>query len=222
MYIILVGGGNVGLQLAKRLVAKEHEVLLLEKDEREVPRLAGSIGDESVMAGDGCEISVQKEAGFGRADIVVAVTGEDEDNLVICQMAKVLWNVDRVLARVNDPTHEEIFEELGIDETVSATKIIFSLLEQQLTSDEVIPVGALAKGNIEVVEAVLSMRSPVVNKLVRELILPPQTNFVWLLRDEHGYLVNGDTILLPGDLVVALVPNERAQELKDLLHPTKV
>lgn len=222
MYIILVGGGNVGLQLAKRLIAREHEVLVLEKDAKGVARLENTLGEESVMLGDGCEIATQKEAGFGRADVVVAVTGEDEDNLVVCQMAKTIWNVDRVLARVNDPTHEDIFKEIGIDQTVSATKIIFSLLEQQITDDDLIPVGALAKGNIEVVEVLLSNRSPVVGKLVRDVALPARTNLVWILREEQGLLVSGDTHLLEGDTLVALVPSDLAPELKDLLSPTRV
>jgi trk system potassium uptake protein TrkA len=221
VYIILVGGGNVGVNLAKRLIAREHEVLLMEKDGSQIPRLNYMLGEERVFAGDGCEVSVQKAAGFNRADIVVAVTGEDEDNLVICQMAKIVWGVDRVVARVNDPSHEEIFKEIGIDETVSATAIIFNLLEQQISYDEMIPVGALARGNIEVVEANLSTRSPVIGKRVRELRLPPQTNFVWLLRDDQGFVVDGDTELREADTLVALVPRDAAQALRQLLSPER-
>lgn len=221
MYMVLVGGGNVGIALAKRLIANGNEILLLEKDPRQAQRLATLIGDQNVAIGDGCEMSVQKEIGFGRADVVIAVTGEDEDNLVVCQMAKVVWNVDRVLARVNDPAHEAIFQRVGIDDTVSATGIIYSLLEQQITSDTVMPVGALGRGNIEVVEIKLSTRSPVANKRVREIRLPPQTNIVWVLRGDHGLTVDGDTELLPEDVIVALIPRERANELKVLLAATK-
>src|SRR5262245_35801848 len=130
MYMILVGGGNVGYNLAKRLLDSGNEVLVLERDSRQSSRLATLLGEEHVMYGDGCEMLTQKDAGFGRADVVVAVTGEDEDNLVVCQMAKETWGVKRVLARVNDPSHDEIFKQLGIDDTVSATSIIFALLEQ--------------------------------------------------------------------------------------------
>ncbi len=221
MYMILVGGGNVGLHLAKKLIARGDEVLLLEKEPRQAQYLASALGDDRVMLGDGCEVSVQKEAGFGRADIVVSVTGEDEDNLVVCQMAKIVWNVERVLARVNDPTHEKIFEEIGIDETVSATAIIFSLIEQQLTTDEVIPVGALAKGDLEIVESQLSPRSPVLGKRVRDLNLPPKTNLIWILRDEQGLAVEGGTELKIGDTLVALVPTDRAEELREMLAQTK-
>lgn len=222
MYIILIGGGNVGMNLAKRLQQRDHEVLLLEKDPRQAQRLASFLGDESVYLGDGCETSVQKAVGFGRADVVVAVTGEDEDNLVVCQMAKVMWNVKRVLARVNDPSHEEIFRQIGIDDTVSATGIIFNLIEQQIASDTLIPLGAIAKGNVEIVEAFLSTRSPVVGKRVRDLSLPPQTNIIWVNRSGEGVLVSGDTVLHDGDEVVAVVPTSQAESLRDLLEPTKV
>jgi trk system potassium uptake protein TrkA len=174
------------------------------------------------MVGDGCEMLTQKDSGFGRADVVVAVTGEDEDNMVVCQMAKAFWNVDKVLARVNDPDHEEIFRKIGIDETVSATGIIFALLEQQISPDVVLPIGALARGNLEVVEVELGSRSPVVNHFVRDLKLPPQTNLIWILRGDQGLAVSGDTNLEQGDMVVAVVPRDHADELRETFMPAKV
>jgi trk system potassium uptake protein TrkA len=222
MYMILVGGGNVGLQLAKRLLSRGHEVLVVEREPRQSTRLCSLIGDENVFLGDGCEMMTQKECGFGRADVVVAITGEDEDNLVICQMAKVVWNVDRVVARVNDPSHEVIFAEIGIDDTVSATGIIYSLIEQQITPDVMLPVGALNRGDIEVVEVQLSSRSPVVNRPIREIQLPPQTMIVWLLREDHGLMVTGDTVLQVRDTIVALVPRSSAEALREILMPTTV
>lgn len=222
MYMILVGGGNVGLNLAKRLIQQGHEVLLLEKDSRAAQRIADLLGEENVMVGDGCEMLTQKDAGFGRADVVVAVTGEDEDNLVICQMAKTVWNVDRALARVNDPGHEQLFRRIGIDETVSATGIIFALLEQQISPDVVLPIGALARGDLEVVEVELGSRSPVLNKRVRELRLPSHANLIWILRGDQGLSVTGDTDLLQGDMVVAVVPRDQADALRDIFLPTRV
>ncbi|MCC6686882.1 MAG: TrkA family potassium uptake protein [Fimbriimonadaceae bacterium] len=218
MYLILVGGGNVGMQLAKKLIGRGHEVLLMEKDGKQATRLATILGEESVFVGDGCEVATQKEAGFNRADAVVAVTGEDEDNLVVCQMAKVVWNVQRVLARVNDPSHEEIFKKIGVDQTVSATSLIFSLLDQQITMDEFIQVGALAKGNIEIVELILSGRSPVLGMAVRDLTLPPKTNIIYILRKEQGLLVSGDTTFEEGDTILALVPSDQADALRGMLH----
>ncbi len=221
MYLIVVGGGNVGLNLAKRLLAEGHEVVLLEKDHNRAQRLATLIGEESVFLGDGCETSTQKSVGFGRADIVCAVTGEDEDNLVVCQMAKVMWKVKRVLARVNDPQQEAIFKQIGIDDVVSATGIIFNLLEQQIHTDHLIPLGALANGQIEVVEVVLSSRSPVMGTRVRDLKLPPKTNIIWINRGGTGVIVEGDTQLNEGDEIVAVVPMESAGALRELLTPER-
>jgi trk system potassium uptake protein TrkA len=222
MYMILVGGGNVGYHLAKRLLESGHEVTLIEREGRQHQRLETLLGEQNVVFGDGCEMRTQKETGFGRADVVVAVTGEDEDNLVICQMAKSVWNVQRVLARVNDPSHNEVFKKLGIDETVSATGIIFGLLEQQISPDVMLPIGALARGNIEVIEVELGPRSPVIKKKVRDLALPPQTNFVYIIREEQGIQVDGDTILEPEDMLVALVSQAYAEDLKQLLSPAKL
>lgn len=222
MYMILVGGGNVGYNLARRLLDSGQEVVILEREPRMAARLAQLLGETNVIEGDGCEMLIQKEAGFGRADVVVAVTGEDEDNLVICQMAKTVWGVNRVLARVNDPSHNDIFKKLGIDDTVSATGIIFALLEQQISPDVMLPIGALAKGNIEVIEVELGPRSPVIHKRVRDLTLPPQTNFVYILRDDQGVPVDGDTMLQQDDMLVALVPQEHAETLRKILHPTKL
>lgn len=216
MYMILIGGGNVGLHLAQKLLESEHEVLVMERDPRHAERVASLIGEENVMVGDGCELLTQKDAGFGRADVVVAVTGEDEDNMVVCQMAKTVWNVDRVLARVNDPNHEDFFLKIGIDETVSATSIIFSLIEQQISPDVMLPIGALGRGNIEVVEVEIGTRSTLVGKRIRDLELPPQTNVVWILRDQQGLLVTGDTVLTAHDFIVALVPRQHADELRQL------
>ena len=135
MYVIIVGGGNVGYYLAKQLFAAKHEVLLLEKDRPRYRTISEELG-EVVMQGDGCEVAQQTEAGFGRADAVVAVTGSDDDNLVVCQMAKLEHNVPRTISRVNDPRNEKLFHKLGVDATVSSTKIIYNLIEQEVGGGE--------------------------------------------------------------------------------------
>lgn len=221
MYIILVGGGNVGVQLAKRFIVRGHEVLIMEKDSTHARKLGALLGDEHVVHGDGCDIQVQKTCGFGRADIVVAVTGEDEDNLITCQLAKNVWNVKRVLARVNDPTHEDIFRDLGIDDTVSATSIIYNLIDQQVSANELVPIGALHRGHVEVVESVVSLRSPLIGRRVRDLALPPGTFLVFLMRDGVGSPISGDTEFKENDMVVALVPTSQADELKAVLTSPK-
>lgn len=216
MYVIVVGGGNVGTYLASRMLQEGHEVLLIEKDASQAGRLHAAVGD-AVVIGDGCEARVQRESGFERADVVAAVTGEDEDNLIVCQMASHTWGVERTVARVNDPSHTKLFLDLGISGVVSATNILYNLVEQEISLGTVIPLAALRRGNIEVVEATLTSRSPAAGKKVKELLLPPKSNIVWLLRGEEGLLVDGETTLQAGDLIVALVLTENESSLREVL-----
>lgn len=215
MYVVIVGGGKVGSYLAKRLVSAKSEVLLVEKNREIAEELRHTLGD-IILHGDGCEAQVQKVAGFQRADVVAAVTGEDEDNLIVCQMARNTWGVQRTVARVNDPSHTWLFRELGISATVSATDVLYNLIEQEITPDEVIPLAALKLGKIELVEVTLTSRSSAAGKRVRDLELPPKTNMIWLLRGEEGLLVDGETRLQAGDTIVMLVPTEHEATLREI------
>lgn len=213
MYIIIVGGGNIGYYLAKQLCAAKHEVLLLEKDRTRYRILAEELG-EVVMQGDGCQADQQLEAGFGRADAVVATTGSDDDNLVVCQMAKMEFNVPRTISRVNDPRSEKLFHQLGIDATVSSTKIIYNLIEQEVGGGEMIPLAALNRGNIEIVEIEIGTKSPVLNKQVKDLNLPAEALIISIIRDDHAVLPSGETVFQLNDSVIALVNADREPELR--------
>jgi trk system potassium uptake protein len=215
MYIIIVGGGNVGYYLAKTLVAAKHEVLLMERDRARCRTIAEELG-EVVMQGDGCEVALQTEAGFGRADVVVAVTGSDDDNLVVCQMAKMEHNVPRTISRVNDPRNEKLFHKLGIDATVSSTKIIYNLIEQEVGGGEVIPLAALNRGNIEIVEIEIGMKSPVLNRTVASLKLPEEALIISIIRDGHALLPGPETPILLDDSVIALVNADLEPELREV------
>ncbi|GBC95350.1 Trk system potassium uptake protein TrkA [bacterium HR16] len=213
MYIIIVGAGNVGYYLAKTLLNAGHEVLLIERDKRRCDLLRDEFG-ESVMRGRGDEIRTMREAGADSADIVVACTGDDEDNLIISQIAKWYFNVPRTVARINDPRNESIFQQLGIDATVSSTNIIYHLIEQEIEAGEVIPLAALKRGNIEIVDVELSTRSPVVGKRVQDLPLPPDALIVCIIRQENAMLPHGDTVLEANDSVIALVSAQNERQLR--------
>jgi trk system potassium uptake protein TrkA len=217
MYVIIVGGGNVGFYLAKTLVAAKHEVLLMEKDRTRYRTVSEELG-EVVMQGDGCEVAHQQQAGFARADAVVAVTGSDDDNLVVCQMAKMEYKVPRTISRVNDPRNERLFHRLGIDATVSSTKIIYNLIEQEIGTGEVIPLAALNRGNIEIVEIEIGPKSPVINQEVRALPLPAEALIISIIREDHALLPAGDTRFVDGDSVIALVNADKEHELRDVFE----
>jgi trk system potassium uptake protein TrkA len=216
MYVIVVGGGKVGYYLTRTLLNEGHEVLLLEKDRRRAANLLEQLG-EVVMAGDGCEVRVMSEAGMGRAEVVVAVTGDDEDNLVICQMARRQFDVKRSVARVNDPRNEEIFRLLGIDATVASTRIIYSLIEQEVDTGQVVPLTALKRGNIEIVEADLDAKSPVVDRTLKDVHLPGDSVIAVIIRGDQIVLPSGTTRFEAGDCVVALTRPEDERQLRELM-----
>lgn len=213
MYIIVAGGGKVGHYLTRALVDAGHEVLLVEKDPARAQYLAEDLGDV-VTVGDACEVRTMREIGMQRADVVVATTGDDEDNLVICQMAKLKFHVPRTLSRVNNPSNEEIFHTLGIDATVSSTEIIFNLIEQQIETDEIVPLAALQRGNIEIVEIDLGKNSPVVGRRITSVQMPADALVISIVREGHAILPNIDVEFKQGDSVIALVNSDKENQLR--------
>jgi len=212
MNIIVVGGGNVGYYLVKDLKAAGHSVILMEKDRQRAARLYEDLGD-LVRQGDGCESRTMQELGIGQCDLVVAATGEDEDNLIVCQMARECFGVKRTIARVNSPANEALFTELGITTTVSSTRIIFNLIEQEIETDHIVPLAALARGNLEVVSVELSSLSKMVGRSVSEITLPADAHIVAILRGDKGMLPSPKAILEAGDIVLTLVKADRESEL---------
>jgi trk system potassium uptake protein TrkA len=212
MNIIVVGGGNVGYYLVKDLKAAGHSVILMEKDRQRAARLYEDLGD-LVRQGDGCESRTMQELGIGQCDLVVAATGEDEDNLIVCQMARECFGVKRTIARVNSPANEALFTELGITTTVSSTRIIFNLIEQEIETDHIVPLAALARGNLEVVSVELSDHSKMVGRSVGEITLPADAHIVAILRGDKGMLPSPKAILEAGDVVLTLVKADRESEL---------
>src|SRR5256886_16262364 len=170
MYIIVGGGGDVGYYLTKSLLGRGHEVLLLEKNAARQQLLSEELG-QSVVRGDACEARTMEEVGANRADVVIAVTGEDEDNLVICQMAKKRFNVARTIARLNNPKNELIFQKLGIDITVSPTRSILSLLEAELPGSSFVTLMTLRRAGLGIIEVRVPADSPIVGKTINVLKL---------------------------------------------------
>ena len=213
MYIIIGGGGDVGYYLTKSLLNQGHEVLLLEKGPTRFQALNDELG-QAVVRGDACEARTMEEVGASRADVVIAVTGEDEDNLVICQVAKKRFKVGRTIARVNNPKHSEIFQKLGIDITVSPTRSILSLIEAELPSFRFVQLMTLKNAGLEIVELRVPQDSPVAGKMLRDIHLPRSGNLVLIIRDKQFVTPAADTQLLPNDDVFALVNREGEEELR--------
>ncbi len=216
MYIIIVGGGKVGYYLGKELVEANHEVLIIERNAAKCAEISETLG-EIAMRGDGCEAAIQDQAGAGRADLLLAVTGEDEDNLVACQVAKHAFKVPRTVARINNPKNETIFRELGIDSTVSATSAIMAHIEQELPTHPLISLLTLRRG-FEIVEVRVPEGAAVVGRSLRDLLLPHQS-LIWGIVDTEGNpkAPTVETILHAGDEVVAVTLKESEEALRAAL-----
>jgi trk system potassium uptake protein TrkA len=217
MYIIIVGAGKVGYHLGSLLMAEGHEVMLIEEDRSKVELLSFEFRD-AVMQGNGSTVEVLREAGANRADVIVATTGNDEDNLVICQIAKLMFLRPRTIARVNNPRNEELFTGLGVDASVSATKIINAVIQEQVKAgDMMIPLLTLKEGNVEIVEVELSRSSHIVKKKIKDLSLPEGSIFIAVIRGEEVIIPYGETEFRPEDKVLALVKRESEQALRKIL-----
>ncbi|HUU55616.1 MAG TPA: TrkA family potassium uptake protein [Armatimonadota bacterium] len=216
MYVIVVGGGKVGYYLTRTLISEGHEVTLIEQRRPRVARLTAEYG-EAVVVGDGCEVRVMEDAGMARADCVVAVTGHDEDNLIICQMAQRYFGVPRQIARVNNPENEDIFHLLGVDETVASTRIIYSLIDQEVETGASLLLTALKRGNIVIVSVDLTAESPAGGKMVKDIHLPGECVLAAIIRQEHILLPSGTTVLEPNDTVIAVADPDSQHALRDAL-----
>ena len=206
MYIIIAGGGKVGYYLAKELLADGHEVLVIEKDPRQALQLSAELGEGAVMRGMADETATMERAGGSRADLVIAVTGDDEDNLVICQVARLRFKVARTIARVNNPQNEELFHRLGINITVSSTRLILSVIEQELPSRPFIPLVKLRSIGMEIVELALLANSPLIGKKVSNINLPPGSTVSLIIRDEQTVVPTSETVMKIGDKLIGFTP----------------
>ena len=215
-YAIIVGGGKIGYYLSRSLINRDFEVCLLENNAVNARRLSAELGDV-VMHGDGCDPLTLKNAGIARADIVFAATGDDEDNLVISQMAKGCFHNPRVIARVNNPDNEALFEKLGIEERVSGTATVLNMLGQKMGRSPVVLLGALEKSSLEVIEIIVEDNSPLVGARLGELNFPAHCLVIAVLREGDAQLPKADTVFQIGDLVLILVPAELESVLREFL-----
>jgi trk system potassium uptake protein TrkA len=215
-YAIITGGGKIGYYLARSLINNDYEVLLMEKDGATYRRLSSDLGDV-VMNGDACDPLTLKAAGIERADLLVAATGDDADNLITCQMAGHYFGRTRIIARVNNPDNQGLFEQLGVHERISGTTAILNLIGQKVSRAPVVLLGALERSNIEAVELILNEGSPLVGAKLSDVVLPPDTLIISVVRDGHAMLPNADTIFVTDDVLIALIPPDLEAALREFV-----
>jgi trk/ktr system potassium uptake protein len=217
MFVIVAGGGKVGSNVARALLKRGHEVTLVEQRADRYERLEQEF-EHQVQVGDATELFVLERAGIGRpADIVIAVTGDDEDNLVIGQLAKEKYGVERVIARVNDPRNQSLFDLLGIQQTVSALQMVLGLIEHEVPEHELVHLLELRKEGLEIVEVEIEKGAACAGKRVEQLSLPDGARLISVMRDGTAEIAVGATTLEPGDQVLAILEPGKEDELRKLM-----
>src|SRR5262245_63568583 len=219
MKVVVAGAGNMGRHLALDLCERGHEVTLIEQETAPAARARQDLPENvRVLLGDACEPYVLEEAKLGQADVIVAATGDDEDNLVVSLLAKQEFAVPRVLARVNHPENEWMFtEQWGVDAAVSPPHILTALVEEAVTVGDVVRLLKLDRGKVTLVEVVLDEKSEVAGKPMYELRLPVDSAVVAIIREGHVVIPQPETVLAPGDEIMAIATGEVEQQLLDAL-----
>jgi len=217
MYIIIVGGGRLGYNLLKALLNEGHEVLVLEKNAQICRTIVEEMGGVCYR-GDGCEAATLAEVGTGRADMLVAVTGDDEDNLVSCQVAKHKHNVPRTIARIRNPQNSVLFKKLGVDVTVSSTDIILEAIEREVPTHPLTELMAIDEKGLVIVDVKITGESATVGKTVKELSLPKESKLALIIPNEGStHVPVANTILNVGDQIIAVTSPESKEALKSAL-----
>ncbi|OGO60482.1 MAG: portal protein [Chloroflexi bacterium RBG_19FT_COMBO_48_23] len=214
MYMIIVGGGSVGYHLCKALLKEGHEILVLDKDATKCDNFEDEMGSVCVR-GDGCEVATLAEAGVSRAEVFIAATDEDEDNLVACQIAKHKFGVPRTIARVNDPKNEEIFRKLGVDCPISVTNLILEHIEEKIPTHPLIHLLTMGEEKIQIVEVKILEGSKSAGKSVKDLALPSDSILALLIRNgQKPQVPTADTILEVNDRIIALTTTDSEEILQ--------
>ena len=216
MFIIVAGAGKVGYHLARALVA-DHEVLIIEQDPVRVDFVAAELGTDVIMLGDACDAATMEQAGMERADLAVATTGDDEDNLTFCQISKARYDVPRSVARINNPQNEGLFRQLGIDATVSATNLILAHIEQELPWRGLIPLMTLTGLDLEIVEVRIPREASTVGKQVKDLSLPQGSLLCLVISEGTPRLPALDTTIHGEDILIAVTSIDSEEALRNAL-----
>jgi trk system potassium uptake protein TrkA len=220
MFVIIVGGGNIGSHLAKMLLDGGHTVKVIEERRGLLEKLPKELPPEVIVPGDGSSPLTLENAGIQKANVLAAVTGSDETNLVVTSLARFEFNVPRVIARVNNPKNAWLFnQEMGVDVALNQADILARLVAEEMSLGDMMTLLKLRKGEFSLIEEKVHPRSPSVNKKLREIDLPIDSVIVAIIRKNQLLIPHGDTILQPADEVLALVHALQLKKLATLLGP---
>lgn len=217
MKSIIIGGGKIGFNLVKTLSGKNHKSILIERDKQTCIKIADEL-DVVVIHGDGTDLAILEEAGIENAEIVAAVTGTDEENMVICQIAKRHFNVEKIIARVNNPKNIFIFKSLGIDRIVCSTALIAEMIEYELDRENYRVIQTLENGEMILAEVIIDKHDAWCGHEIKELDLPEQCVIVSVIHDENIIYPRGNVKISENDKVLFIVHHQTLKELKHGFH----
>jgi trk system potassium uptake protein TrkA len=217
MKTIVVGGGKVGYYLVKTLKEKKHKVVLIEKDITICEKIAEEL-QVDVICGDGSDVDVLQDAGIEETEVVAAVTGKDEENLVICQMAKVNFNINETIARINNPKNIAIFEALGVDKTVCSTQVICNLVEGEFNSEPLKIIESINKGQMILVEAKIDSESAWKDKSIDQLKIPKECLILSIIRSGKVIFPRGSVDIKEGDKVLIITNTDKKKDLEKYIN----
>jgi trk system potassium uptake protein TrkA len=218
MYIIIVGGGRVGYYLSKALLDEGHEILIIEKDASFCETINDELGS-ICYRGDGCEASTLAQVGTGRADMLVAVTGDDADNLIACQVAKHKFKVPRTIARIRNPKNEVLFKKLGVDVTISSTNVILEQIAEEVPTHPLIHLREIRDKGLEIVEVKIPQGASTIGKALKDIVLPQGTIVPLLIRKSQKPMVpTSTTVLMAEDQIIAVTEPKAEDILRKALR----
>jgi trk system potassium uptake protein len=222
MKVMIIGGGKVGTFLADFLLKERHEVTVVEISRNELERLNRELGEKNVVCGSGSDPAILESAGIHNANVLAAVTGSDEVNLVVTSIARYEFNVPRVIARINNPKNAWIFtQDMGVDVALNQAELIGQLILEEMSMGDMVTLLKLRKGQYSIVEEKVTPQAPVVGKRLDEVNLPEKCVIVALLRKEGMIIPHGDFVFRPADEVISLVHSSQTEELAILLGSVK-
>ena len=213
MYIVIAGAGRLGVILAKKLREDDHQVCVVDKNENVCSGLTGELQGIMIIGGDATYPNILKQAKIEKADVCVSATSSDEDNIIICYLAKELFGVKRTVARVNDPKHVPLYKYMEVDNPVDSTSIIARVVEEEASFTDVMRLLSIKKGRLSIVRVDIPQKSPVANKSLKDINLPQNSVLVSILRGPDIIIPYGSTVILPGDEIIAATLIDVEKEL---------
>jgi len=213
MYIVIAGAGRLGLILGKKLKEDKHQVCFIDKNETLCNKLAGELKDILIIRGDATYPDILQEAKIEKADVCVSATSTDEDNTIVCYLAKELFGVKRTVARVNDPKHIPLYKYMEVDNPVDSTSIIARVVEEEASFTDVMSLLSIKKGRLSIVRVDIPQTSPVANKALKDISLLHNSVLVSILRGPDIIIPYGSTVILPGDEIIAAALIDIEKEL---------